>query len=357
MLFSPSCDCCGAVTCDFFEDDFTRDDAEDPGANWDEIGASDVDISSNRLISETSNSLAIHPTGIPGTTLPLLVTSVVRATTQNDKIGIVVAYSDSSNYLYCLIEVDGGANNFELRQVLAGADTQLDAMDATVVYNQDYTLTMCYVPPTVNRDGIITAQLAAPDAFTVLTLRDRSTLTGRKAGVICKTITTEVRWDDFDYERHYDPSYLEDCRECGCVHGPWCEENIGPFEVEISVTDLTDCGDCTEGQCTALETDYIARCLSSGLTGTNPHYLWKYSNAPADPCDLVEIVVGFFKAGADYQIRVIVNYDFYFIKSYGASPPACWSFDDDITYSFRLYSGCSQCDWPNATIHLKSPPF
>lgn len=121
---NPGCSCCPAE-CQFFLDEFTRADDDDPGADWDEVSG-DWDIVSNAVSTPDDDAVLICLTEHPEATPDISVTAEITISTNNDIARIILDYTDTDNYWFAEVKAGTGSFNAYLRiyQRAGGVNTQ-----------------------------------------------------------------------------------------------------------------------------------------------------------------------------------------------------------------------------------------
>lgn len=143
--------CCCTPSCTFFTDNFNRSDDDDPGAYTEVSG--DWDISSNKLVTSSSNGVLIadaeHPDGEPN----IKVSVTVNIATSGDTARIILDYVDSNNYWFAEVKAGTGAY-LRIYQRASGSNTQKAQNTAAISTG---SITLCAA---ITNSSIISASIS-----------------------------------------------------------------------------------------------------------------------------------------------------------------------------------------------------
>ena len=247
FAFTPGC-CCegGVVECSIVSDDFNRANNTNVGANWTET-AGDWEIDSNEAEISTANALLVstgtNPDG--GTSQ---IQALVKASSITTLARIIVAYTDSNNYLYAELLFLGGSSTLRLMQMSGGTPTQLARYGGTLgtitlSTATQYLWTLCY-------DGEVLTTVVG--AATYCLSAGVTGFTGNKVALgTGGTVIGDVNFDDVAGTR-----VRPDCTICTpCGNCTTCCNDGGPFEFVVDFDGMTatnnECSDCA-----SLPTEY-----------------------------------------------------------------------------------------------------
>lgn len=246
---SPGCTCCGGGACEFLSDDFNRANSTNMGANWTE-DAGDWAVDSNEAeITTTSAVLASTATNVDGGTSKIQVR--VKASNITTLARIMVAYTDSNNYLFAELMFLGGSSTLALYERSAGVDTLLAKYGGTfgvisLSTATQYLWTLCY-----NGETLSTVVGASTYCLTAAV----SGYTGNKVALgTGSTVVGTVNFDDVTATRVADGCAT--CTQCGNC-STCCDEG-GPFEFVLDFTGLSGVdNECSN--CSSLPTEYTVQ--------------------------------------------------------------------------------------------------
>lgn len=220
--------CCPCEAgCEFFSDNFTRSDDDDPGAYTEVSG--DWDISSNALVTSSSNGVLIadaeHPDGDPD----IKVTVTVNIATDGDIARIILDYVDSSNYWFAEVKAGTGAY-LRIYQRSGGSNTQMADVSITRATG---TFSFC---GSIEGTNIRAFVVGGGDSCGAL-----GSFSSPAWGIGTGTITGTVTITDVSAS-----VVSETCEPCQTVCGVCCAGDVAPFQMKIVVTGVANgtCVDC-----------------------------------------------------------------------------------------------------------------
>lgn len=118
---------CCCESCEFFSDDFTRADSDDPG-DYTEVSG-DWDISSNTLVTSSSNAVLLADAQHPAGEANIKVQVTINIASDGDTARIILNYTDSDNYWFGEIKA-GTGSYIKIFQRSAGSNTQKATLSA-----------------------------------------------------------------------------------------------------------------------------------------------------------------------------------------------------------------------------------
>lgn len=206
------------------------------GAGWTTVAGS-FSIVSNELSTGTGSGVLINATA--GSTSAHVVEVKVKGSTSGDQARIIVAYQDSSNYLYAQLEF-GTCGSLKLFKVVGGTHTQIGPtrqLDGwtTGVYHD---VRVCYLPQDSPVDGILAVminKLGTGDRYET-TESEAVNVTGTSAGVGTGTVTGTIVWDDWVHQTHQVDDAL--CFDCDPQDSSECAVHFDYFDGPVGYTDL-----------------------------------------------------------------------------------------------------------------------
>lgn len=256
--------CCDNVgtPCTFVSDDFNRANNTDVGANWTET-AGDWEIDSNEAEISSANALLVSTgTNADGGTSKIQV--LVKASSITTLARVIVAYTDTNNYLFAELLFLGSSSTLRLLQRSGGTNTELARFGGTLgtislSTATQYLVTVCYNGSTLS---------AVIGAATYCLSASVTGFTGDKVALgTGGTVVGDVNFDSVTATRV--AAGCTTCTTCGnCTS---CCSGGGAYEYVIDMAGMTatdvECSDCE-----ALPTEYTV--TSYGPAGL---CVWRYT--------------------------------------------------------------------------------
>lgn len=327
----PCPDCCGCTA--FWEDDFSTDqlstDYTTVSGTWAVGSGVLTTTSSGALIVADATSLSGH--GRVSADGKLSSAGTYR---------LIGSYTNSSNYLFVEITINGASSTLKLWQKVAGADTQLGGTCTfTGATNTFYTTVLCW-------NG----------ATAVATLTNGSTVncaaTGSYSGTgsIAGVGATPGGTATFDNLTFYpSPSDDSSCPHCGVST---CSTRCTPLPAEVTIT----LSGIVNGNCTTCD-DYNATYVVPFLTGCQGgfKFLGSCNLGGGDPNHTDNLGWIFLASGSNtiFQTNLTIacaaigagaDNPHYDTGSLGASPVVCQGFGTVAAPLLVDFSTCGQCD-------------
>jgi len=333
------CGCC--TSCVLASDDFNRASL---GSDWTTVSGS---------WSIVSNELSGTSTGILRWTADIgenyqTVSAALNGGTNGDRLRLVLAYTDSSNYLWGEIYFNGASGAVRVGQVVGGTETQLGTKTGTFTAGTPYTLNVCY-------NG---TSLVATSGITSAVRSSAGTHSGTYAGVALKTVGSTATWDDWQVKNHR----LTDgtCPGCG-VYG--CTGCYSFMKSPVTLVELSGVsGSCSgANDCATLSGTFIAAintsldfggCINSYPIGTLG-YIACDTEAVGDR--ILRIQAAFSQVGGDtYAVTVQIVSDggnrAVFYGEYDRKSNTCI---DLVDFSLPQTSGdTTPCDFSSMTCSI-----
>lgn len=268
--FSPGCCCDAVIDCVVLNDTFDRSD-EDLGtsSNWVEQNG-DWEIVSNVLelnVPADGNHATVDldhtPVEVGNTGYSIVVK--VKVTVSGDKLGALVAWTDTNNYIFALLIPNTTAANAtcELWERSGGVNSLLKSVTVTAGVNTFHDLKLCRLAnslaSTLNRTGVF-----VNDVLVILYTTTLNTSTAGKSGVYCGATTGTPQWNDVVVTELAAlaldvPEASSTCPRCAkCA----CDLDDLPSQWRVIVTGITNGGGCTD--CANIDGTYIVNRTTSG---------------------------------------------------------------------------------------------
>lgn len=253
--FSPGC-CCDAA-CAVLTDDFHRADSTSLGADWSEV-AGDWSVASNRL-TVSGGSRWLRTTAAAGTDTHGYgtVQAVCRSSAAGDQLRVGFGDSGASTpAVYAELTV-GGAGTAKLRIKDSGGTT-LGECDVTAAINVDHTVKLCVQfsdVPAPDEDYFAAAWL---NGVRLLAAYVSINFVASSYGWLgTGTITGTPVFDDFEFNTLAGRVYNTDCPTC--LHCCWPHTDEMPDQIQVDIAGATGggFGECSGGECTALNGTYV----------------------------------------------------------------------------------------------------
>jgi hypothetical protein len=199
--------CCDIVieSCEIDSDNFNRGN-ENPPTGWTEIIGTDWEINTNTLRTSTSNALLKFNTVHPDTIASSNVTVKIYATTTDDELKIIVNYTDSDNFNYALIKINNPNGGIALYERISGSDNLLSKKRISLDINTEYTIITYFGN---NQFG---CEIVGIDQICYFT-----TGVGTYVGLGTGTITGEIQFNDFIFNKHKEDNNNCDELNCSCT--------------------------------------------------------------------------------------------------------------------------------------------
>lgn len=202
-------DCPPCVECTPREDSFDRANADNLGSEWD---APDFSISGNKATVEDpdEDQLAIFETGTGDGHEGQRVECDIQSGAEGDKIGVIFAVTDDSNYYRAYVELANGEDNatIYLERIQPGPFTFLRTNNVTAEPGQTYRLSVCVSGSALH--VALDGEVAINVPF--------GSLPAFKAGLYNGGVNTNPTWDNY-YQRGVltDSEVCPPCTRCGCL--------------------------------------------------------------------------------------------------------------------------------------------
>lgn len=318
MPWYPCPDCCESE-CPIGSDSFPTD--QDPPSGWVEVAGTDWHTTSGTLRTSTSNALLKYGTAQPDGEASMYVAVTVYGAV-GDEFLLLIAYTDSNNFHFVKFTIGSPNGCMALYRRVGGVDTlitqrQVDAAASTTHLVQAYF-----------GQGLFACQFDGdnPNVSTGKLYHQEVGYTGTYCGLGTGTISGEVRFDSFVFQKHRkDEDGLRNCigwlplcellddgigraddTNVGCTYneaaGSWSvasntlETTSSDAQLLINVKHPFDRPNVTL-DCTArTDTDGDIVRLIVGRTGPNDYYCAEYNltNTPGINHTLRQCVGGVF---------------------------------------------------------------
>lgn len=340
MFFLPGCACCPG--CTIFSDDFSTDRT---GTDYTVVSGS-WSVSGGVLTTSSAGAPLIvsNTSGTHGKGRVIVSGKVDTSTARFRAIG---AYTDSNNYLYADLTINGASSSLSLYQYVSGSLTNL-ATSSVFTTSTDalYTVELCWTG---------SHAYAITSAATSKAISAASTLAGNKAGIGASPAGGTATFEWFKFLEH--KSAVSSCNSCGSGEddGPVgtrtcgeCLGDIGPATMDVELSGTTDGGPCAVGNCTNRDGLYIAT--------ASANCEWLFSST-ACTCCVTSVKVTITFDATDYWLTVTVT-DYAlsgggfatFKSNLGSSKPDCFGFSAANVPFVSQASTTFICNFAGATV-------
>jgi hypothetical protein len=210
VIPNPKCTCC--VNCLIYEDAFASDSL---AASWSETVGMWA-ISGGVLSTSDADSILIANTVHPdGDDSPAFVSARIRMAAALDIARLIIAWDDSSNYLFAEFWIEDGCVHIQAYTRIAGTNTAVgDEFIAPFAASTStyYPASLCYTP---GEDAKLTIRINEPSGLVWSEEVAVSGTFGDRAGVgTGNPVDNTIRFDDFSYKKLYDASTRPSCPAC-----------------------------------------------------------------------------------------------------------------------------------------------
>lgn len=238
---NPGCNCCGD-SCTEYTDDFATDPYASP-ERWTEVSG-----------SWSGGSGALTPSGAGLTVFNQAMPSSMMAMrmrwsgfANGDIAQFIVAYEDSSNYLFARVTIGSTTAKCDVYKVQGGSATVVATGNSVNRGAQTEGIaSVCYNPFTDRLSGnfLVNANMSAAEGVT-----SAATL-GEQAGIEI-TGTSSGSFEIFALGDN-----TGDCKYCVGICN-LCEDNLMPISLQIDVEGVTGGAFCSDSFCEGLNGTYI----------------------------------------------------------------------------------------------------
>jgi hypothetical protein len=216
------------VNCTIFTDSFATDRT---GTDYTTVSGS-FTVSSNVMTTTSAGALIVENSS--GSTGHGRVSVSGKVDTTGGSLRVIGSYTDSSNYLFGEMTINGGSSTLKLWKKVSGSDTQLGSTStfsgSTATF---YSVDLCWDGTTA------TTTINAGANFST----GAYTGTSNQAGLGASPNGGTVTFDDFLFEKHHSDDSA--CARCGCTSCGQCSGET-PSQIQCVTTGVanTTCIDC-----------------------------------------------------------------------------------------------------------------
>lgn len=218
----PTCEPCPAIAqgCEICSDDFQRSNGTDittgSDCGWSEAAGS-WSISSNALITTSSDAIALSSTSHPLGTANMRVRAVVYMPTSGDIARILIAYTDSTHYWYAEYKV-GASGYIRIYQVNGGSPVQKRTLSVATTASSFYTLCV-----SITNANLLVVGLYNFSSVLQGTLAHQGSFSGSQFGLGTGTITGTATFDNFEASTTNDS---DPCPACSVARCTECDSDV-----------------------------------------------------------------------------------------------------------------------------------
>ena len=292
MVFKKANPGCPCPDCDVASDDFSSGDALTVA--WE--GDTGSFTKSGGQVTTTTNDKVIANKTAAGTGVNHYAKADVQGSNAGDQAIVVVAYTDTSNYLYGRVNF-GSFGSLSIWKNVGGTHTQISTSGTiSISLSTFHTLEVCYQEN--GASSVLQATLTVSGTRYVERNTSVISATGEKAGVGSRNANGTVTIDNFDFDRLYSTSDTS-CPMCNAEDCTNCDGGATPPEMQVEIFDLVN-QSCGGDGCSDFEGTFVLTQDSGNAC------LWEYDCNNCGACGgLVDIDVDvqIVTSGSDYIVR------------------------------------------------------
>lgn len=249
----PCPDCC-TPNCVVESDDFNRADSTSIGGDWTEVSG-DWEIVSNKLWTDDSSAVVVHDTTNPATGGMYIKADVTCAST-SDAARIIGKYTDSSNYWFAEAQPGATDGTLKIFERVIGSNTQRGRTVPIIGFTAGDTITLefCISEEGSGLEDRVWARVGGVrTGFSPLSI---GTITGTKVGMGTGGSSTDVEFDNFEWQEHFNEDSA--CPSCGthCIGQAGIDDQI-----QLDFTGFSNTGS-TCFNCTGLNATFVLDAVS-----------------------------------------------------------------------------------------------
>lgn len=338
-------------------DDFDRADSGDLGSDWTEVsGGANVEIASNKLAFSDA-ALVRFDTSHPDSSAKCYVSAKVTMNDDLDKMRVIVAYTDSNNYLAVEVENDSNTVDRGDMRVIernAGVETTLNEHLRVLDFHENETEIFACYDGQILSGGIV-------GSGTLLSGVPSVAYSGTHVGLEGKVVSTDCTFDDFKYLKHADDE--AGCPSCEVRDCDACDSGLAPTAIEVNLGSIADDA-CTS--CANLSGFFVCDFAGKLSDLSGQRCIYQYEFSPSEcfgviGAIIVEIVHDSGLNTSELRVSLAKN----LWEPNGLAPEAvqnlCVTFKDDGVSGTYDCDGFSSESLSNITDHGNcteaSPPF